>query len=98
MKKLLFVCALFLGLAFTSDDGTILISGQIVSGTSPVSQAKVVCLQTSSSYVTGESGKFQVRGLKNAPNTIRVTYSSGATSIYPIAPSSSDISNLSLGQ
>lgn len=44
MKKLLFVCALFLGLAFTSDDGTILISGQIVSGTSPVSQATVVCL------------------------------------------------------
>ena len=44
MKKLLFVCALFLGLAFTSDDGIILISGQIVSGTSLVSQATVVCL------------------------------------------------------
>ena len=94
MKKLLFVCALFLGLAFTSDDGTILISGQVVSGTSPT----VVCLQTSSSYVTGVSGKFQVRGLKNVPNTIQVTYSSGTTSMHQIAPSSSDIGNLSLGQ
>lgn len=98
MKKLLFICALFLGLAFTSDDGTILISGQIVSGTSPVSQATVVCLQTSSSYVTGVSGKFQVRGVKNAPNTIRVTYSLGTTSMHQIAPSGSDIGNLLLGE
>ena len=98
MKKLLFVCALFLGLAFTSDDGTILISGQVVSGTSPVSGATVVCLQTSSSYVTGVSGKFQGRGLKNVPNTLQVTYSSGTTSMHQIAPSSSDIGNLSLGQ
>lgn len=98
MKKLLFICALFLGLAFTSDDSTILISGQVVSGTTPVSQATVVCLQTSSSYVTGVSGKFQIRGLKNAPNTIRVTYSSGATSMHQIAPGSSDIGNLLLGQ
>ncbi len=98
MKKLLFICALFLGLAFTSDDGTIQISGQVVSGTSPVSGAAVVCLQTSSSYVTGVSGKFQVRGLKGAPNTIRVTYSSGTTSMHQVSPSSSDIDNLILGQ